>query len=434
MAVNTPVTYRNQILYSVYVRNHTPEGTFQALRRDLKRIRSLGTDILWLLPIHPIGKKARKGTLGCPYAIADYRAVNPEYGTLADFQALVEDIHSLGMKCIIDVVYNHTSPDSWLAAHHPEWFYHRSDGRFGNRVGDWTDIIDLDYAQPGLRDYQIETLKYWASLVDGFRCDVASLVPLDFWLRARREVEAVRPGCIWLCESVDPGFIAHLREEGVAVHSDGELYQAFDLGYEYDVYHQFRDCVEGKIPLSRYAEALNQQEVIYPANYVKLRFLENHDQPRAASLFPDETVLENWTALLYFQKGATLLYGGQERSCVHLPSLFEKDPVDWTSGPDRTAQLQRLAQLKRNPLLSEGAYHAQALPQDLLRVIYRAGERQLVGLFSLRGASAPAEVPVPDGRYENLIDGTQVEVQHGVVNCQGHPVALQADTARPANT
>lgn len=427
MAVNTPVTYRNQIIYSVYVRNHTPEGTFQALRRDLRRIRDLGTDILWLLPIHPIGKKARKGTLGCPYAIADYRAVNPEYGTPEDFRQLVEDVHALGMKCIIDVVYNHTSPDSWLAEHHPDWFHRRPDGSPGSRVEDWTDVADLDYGQPGLRDYQIETLKSWAGIVDGFRCDVASLVPLDFWLRAREEVEAVRPGCVWLCESVDPGFIEHLRAEGIPVHSDGELYQAFDMGYEYDVYHLFRDCVQGKIPLRRYAEALNQQEVIYPGNYCKLRFLENHDQPRAASLFPDGTVLENWTALLYFQKGPTLLYGGQERSCVHLPSLFEKDVVDWTSGPDRTEQLQRLAALKRNPLLAEGAYHAEALPQDLLRVVYRSGERRLVGVFSLKGASGPAEVPVPDGRYEDLIGGGAVEVRNGMVACQGHPLVLQAD-------
>ncbi|MBQ2244266.1 MAG: alpha-amylase, partial [Oscillospiraceae bacterium] len=139
MAVSTPKSYRNQVMYSVYVRNHTPEGTFQALRRDLGRIRGLGVDVIWLMPIHPIGEKARKGTLGSPYAIRDYRAVNPEYGTMEDFKALVDDIHALGMKCIIDVVYNHTSPDSWLVEHHPEWFYHKPDGSFGNHVGDWSD-------------------------------------------------------------------------------------------------------------------------------------------------------------------------------------------------------------------------------------------------------------------------------------------------------
>jgi len=194
MAVTTSKTLRNQVLYSVYVRNHTAEGTFEALRRDLGRVKALGADIIWLLPIHPIGAGARKGTLGSPYAISDYRAVNPELGTLEDFRRLVEDIHGLGMKCIIDVVYNHTSPDSWLMRNHPDWFYRGPEGRPGNRFGDWTDVVDLDYAKPALWDYQIETLKYWASMVDGFRCDVAPVVPLAFWLRAREEVEAVRPG------------------------------------------------------------------------------------------------------------------------------------------------------------------------------------------------------------------------------------------------
>lgn len=232
MAVNTNKTYRNQVLYSVFVRNYSEEGTFEALRRDLKRIRDLGVDIIWLMPIHPLGEKARKGSLGSPYAIRDYRAVNPEFGTLEDFKRLVEDIHSLGMKCIIDVVYNHTSPDSWLAEHHPQWFYHKEDGSFGNRVGDWTDIIDLDYSNPDLWDYQIETLKMWAQIVDGFRCDVAPLVPLDFWLKARQAVEEVRPGCFWLAESVEPEFIRDMRARGLTAHSDSEMYQAFDACYD----------------------------------------------------------------------------------------------------------------------------------------------------------------------------------------------------------
>ena len=159
MAKNTPKEYRNLVMYSVFVRNHSQEGTFEAVRRDLERIKSLGVDIIWLMPIHPIGTRARKGTAGSPYAISDYRAVHPDYGTLEDFRRLVDSIHQLGMECIIDVVYNHTSPDSWLAEHHPEWFYHRADGSLGSHVGDWTDIADLDYTHRPLWDYQIETLK-----------------------------------------------------------------------------------------------------------------------------------------------------------------------------------------------------------------------------------------------------------------------------------
>ncbi len=146
MAVSTQKTLRNQVMYQVFVRNFSDEGTFAAVQSRLDEIKALGTDIIWFMPIHPIGRQARKGTLGSPYAISDYREVNPEFGSMSDFKSLVGAIHGKGMKCIIDVVYNHTSPDSVLSQKHPEWFYHRSDGSFGNRVGDWTDIIDLDYS------------------------------------------------------------------------------------------------------------------------------------------------------------------------------------------------------------------------------------------------------------------------------------------------
>lgn len=425
MAKNTDKSYRNQIIYSVYVRNYSQEGTFEGVRRDLDRIKDLGTDIIWLMPIHPVGEQARKGTLGSPYAIQDYRAVNPEFGTLEDFRRLVDDIHAKGMKCVIDVVYNHTSPDSWLAQHHPEWFYHKPDGSFGNRVGDWTDIIDLDYAQPGLWDYQIETLKYWAAIVDGFRCDVAPLVPLEFWLRAREEVETVRPGCFWLAESVEPPFVKEGRADGLHVLSDGECFQAFDACYDYDIFDVFQSYLEGKAPLSRYAEAVNGQEVIYPENFVKLRFLENHDRARAAFVIPYRDALVNWTAFLYFQKGITLLYAGQERSCTHRPSLFDKDNVDW-SGEDLTPLLKRLAQVKRNPILTDSRYEVRALSGDILYASHRKGDRRLIGVFSVKGNSALVRVDAADGFYPNLAGGGTVEVYEGLVSCQGMPIILEA--------
>lgn len=426
MAINTPKTYRNQIMYSVYVRNHTPEGTFQALRRDLNRIKSLGADIIWLMPIHPIGEKARKGTLGSPYAIRDYRAVNPEYGTLEDFKALVDDIHSLGMKCIIDVVYNHTSPDSWLVENHPEWFYHKPDGSFGNHVGDWSDIVDLDYTQTDLWDYQIETLKMWAGIVDGFRCDVAPLLPMAFWQKAREEVEKVRPGCFWLSESVEPGFITYLRSQGLVAHTDSEVLEVFDAAYDYDIWGTFKAYLEGNAPLSAYAEAVNGQEKLYSENYVKLRYLENHDQDRAAHIIPDERSLLNWTAFLYFQKGMTLLFGGQEVGAAHRPDLFGKDDVNWNSGRDYSDYLRRLTELKREPLLADSAYHVTALPGDILLATHEKDGRKLVGLFSVRGNACQVEPGVPDGRYENLLNGDAVEVSGGQLFIDGTPIVLRA--------
>lgn len=424
MAENTERTWRNQVIYSIFVRNHTTEGTFEGVRRDLPRIRGLGVDVIWLLPIHPIGEKARKGVLGSPYAIRDYRAVNPEYGTLDDFRRMVDEAHRLGMRCVIDVVYNHTSPDSVLAAEHPEWFYHKEDGSFGNRVGDWSDIIDLDYTDRGLWAYQIETLKYWASMVDGFRCDVAPLVPLGFWREARAAVESVRPGCLWLAETVDPDFISALRAEGFGCLSDCQTYEAFDICYDYDIYPVFRDYLDGAVPLARYAEAVNRQEVAYPANYSKLRFLENHDQARAAFLVPDGPSLLNWTAFSFFQKGTGFIYAGQEAGCAHLPNLFYKDPVDWT-GPDRSEQFRRLCALKKHPLMADSAYTVQALPGDVLYAVHRKGGRRLAGVFSVRGAKALVRVDVPDGWYENLFDGGRVEVKDARVSCRGVPIIIE---------
>lgn len=424
MAEGTDKTYRNQVIYSVYVRSHTPEGTFEGVRRDLPRIRELGVDTVWLMPIHPIGEQARKGSLGSPYAIRDYRAVNPEYGTLEDFRRLVDEIHALGMRCIIDVVYHHTAPDSVLVREHPEWFFRRADGSLGNKVGDWTDIVDLDYGHRGLWDYLIETLEYWASMVDGFRCDVASLVPLAFWKEARERVEAVRPGCLWLAETVEPPFILALRERGFDCLSDCQAYEAFDLCYDYDIYQTFRDYLEGKCPLERYAQAVSRQETIYPDNYVKLRFLENHDQLRAAFLIPGERERLNWTAFQFFQKGTALIYAGQEREDPHLPSLFDRDPVDW-SGHDRSQLFRKLAGLKRHPLMAGGTYRVEALPGDVLRAVYRKGERQLVGIFSVKGTAGPVRVEAPDGRYEDLISGGLVEVSRGLVSCKGAPAAFE---------
>ena len=426
MAINTPKSYRNQVMYSVYVRNHTPEGTFQALRRDLGRIKSLGTDIIWLMPIHPIGKVARKGSLGSPYAISDYRAVNPEYGTLEDFKALVDDIHALGMKCIIDVVYNHTSPDSWLVNNHPEWFYHKPDGSFGNHVGDWTDIVDLDYEQKELWDYQIETLKMWAEIVDGFRCDVAPLLPMAFWQKAREEVEKVRPGCFWLSESVEPGFIRYLRSQGLVAHTDSEVLEVFDAAYDYDIWGTFKAYLEGSAPLSAYAEAVNGQESLYPENYVKLRYLENHDQDRAAYIIPDEKALLNWTAFLYFQKGMTLLFGGQEVGAAHRPDLFGKDDVNWNGDQDYSNYLRCLAQLKRDPLFADSSYHVTALPGEILLAVHEKNGCKMVGLFSVRGNACQVVAGLPDGRYENLLTGDSVEISGGKLHMDGTPVVVRA--------
>ena len=423
MARNTDPSLQKQVIYSVYVRNHTEEGTFLSVIPDLDRIRALGTDIIWFMPIHPIGVEGKKGSLGCPYANRDYRSVNPAYGTMADFRRLVDEIHARGMKVMIDVVYNHTSPDSVLFREHPEYFYRKSDGKPGNKIGDWSDVIDLDYANVELWNYQIETLCFWAGIVDGFRCDVASFVPLMFWKWAREAVEKVHPGFIWLAETVHRTFGLRCRREGIYSMRDAEAFEAFDIEYEYDIREIFDAWLYGRAPLSHYLDLMNYQETTYPENYNKLRFLENHDQPRIASFITEEQDLVNYTAMLYFLKGTTMLYAGQEFENTHLPSLFEKDPIDRETGKDLSALMRRLYEIKRTALSEKDDFLARADDKKAIAVLERVGEGvRKLGVFSLRSESGEEEVPAPDGEYRNLIDGSAVSVKNGKIFCAGRPI------------
>lgn len=424
MANDSPLSLRNEVMYCVFVRNYSAKGTFEAVRRDLERIAALGVNTIWLMPIHPVGKVSRKGSLGSPYAISDYRAVNPEFGTESDLRRLVDDIHALGMRCIIDVVYNHTSPDSVLAHDHPEWFFRDESGAPGRHVADWSDIVDLDYgSSPALWDYQIDTLKMWAELVDGFRCDVASVVPLELWLRARAEVAKIRPGALWLAESVERRFISFHRASGAYCATDGELYRAFDLCYDYDVAEQFMAAAASAGCLPDYVRELNAQEQIYPANYGKLRFLENHDRPRAAFLLPDSALRRAWTALEFTLRGTALIYAGQERSAKHTPSLFDRDTVDW-SGEDISPLIRRLAEIKRREIFRTGKCSV-ANPNGAVTVTYTDAESKLVGAFPVTRDAGLIPVSLSDGQYTNLINGETVDVFFGMISTNGESVIIE---------
>lgn len=425
MAFNTDLSLRDSVIYSIYVRSHTEEGTFRAIIPDLPRIKALGTDIIWFMPIHPIGVKGKKGSLGCPYANRDYRTTNPCYGTMADFKALVDAIHAEGMKVMIDVVYNHTSPDSTLVSEHPEFFYKKPDGSFGNKVGEWSDVVDLDYSNPALWDYQIDSLKLWASIVDGFRCDVASCVPVAFWEKARAEVAKVNPSCIWLAESVHEIMTFFCRSDGIYAATDAELYSAFDMEYDYDIWRLYEEYLKGTMPLSSWLHGLNIQETVYPSNYVKMHCLENHDQPRIASYIQDAKSLRNFTALLFFLKGATLLYAGQEYCSTHLPSLFEKEDITRNEEANISAYLAKLAEIKKTVLSNRDVCHLEADDAKHIAVALRGNaEKKKLGVFSLKGTAEAVSVKFADGTYINRISGQPVVVKDGILATDGEPVII----------
>jgi glycosidase len=327
---------------------------------------------------------------------------------------------------MIDVVYNHTSPDSTLWNHHPEFFYRKPDGRPGNRVGEWTDVIDLDYAAAGLWDYQIESLRYWASIVDGFRCDVAPLVPMEFWGQARDEVAKINPGCVWLAETVHRSFGALLRRGGACCARDTEVFSAFDMEYEYDVRETFESYLSGGTSLGHWLDLLDFQESVYPDNYDKLRFLENHDTARIASLARGSYDLGNLTALSFFLKGTTLVYAGQEVASKRQPSLFDRDAIEWDTGRDLSDLMRRLARIKHDVLGARDFISFRADDECDVAVVTRDDGTGKMGVFSLRGQDADVSVELSDGPYENLLDGREVLVRDGALHSDGQPVIVCA--------
>lgn len=410
-------------IYSIYVRNHTEEGTFKAVLKDLKRIKDLGVDVIWLMPIHPIGQRNKKGSLGCPYSAEDYGLVNPEYGSLSDFKDLVQAIHDLDMEVMIDVVYNHTSYDSKLMKDHADYFYKTESGDFGNRFGDWTDVADLDFDNEGLWDLLIDHLKYWVSQgVDGFRCDVAPLVPLEFWVKAKEEVAKVKENVLWLAESVHPSFRDFMKEKGYYAASDQEMYAAFDLTYDYDVHHDFEAYIKGEMNLEAYSDVLNKQNEAYKAEDMKLRFVENHDQPRAMSFLSTLDQMMNWTAFKYFEKGGMLIYAGQEALNTNCPSLFDTDPVDWSTMNESYVELLRqLYSLNQKANLDGENYVVKALHDDIIAV----ENNDYLGLFNLKGYEGVIDTDLPSNDFVNMIDASHVEVKMGKLHTRELPLIIK---------
>jgi hypothetical protein len=412
MASETPNSYRNLVIYEIYVRNHGASGSFKDVEKDLPRLHTLGVDILWFMPIHPIGMLNRKGSLGCPYSVRDYRGINPEYGTRDDFAHLVEQIHQRGMKVMIDVVFNHTSHDSVLAKEHPEYFHQDGNGRPTTTVPEWSDVIDLKHPNPALSAYLLETLQGWVELgVDGFRCDVASLVPLKFWQQTRSRLAKTRPGIIWLAESVHANFVGTRRAKGLTGLSDSQLYTVFDMTYDYDIWPIWQLAVQGKLPVRRYIEMLRYQDCIYPENFIKMRCVENHDQARIMRLAPTRSQGMAWTAFEAFNKGPFLIYAGQESGTKHTPSLFDIDKVDWS---DYSLQpiLCRLARLKKDPAQVKGRFVIiQADPA--IQAAWEYADMSLYGIFNTSGKVGYIMVNLPDGTYRDILNDGQLTVRGG---------------------
>jgi hypothetical protein len=428
MALNGSIDRRTLVVYSVMVRNHGPNGTFPDVEADLPRIRALGADAVWFLPIHPIGKVRRKGGLGSPYSISDYREVNPEYGTAGDFARLIRRAHALGLRVLIDAVFNHTAHDSVLAAEHPQYFHTDGLGRPLSTVPEWSDVIDLRHPHPGLTAALIDCMAGWLRLgVDGFRCDVASLVPMSFWREARAAAAKINPGTLWIAESVHPAFAADRRARGLAVAGDAELGEVFDLLYDYDFFPILQAAMTGRIGAGRVLEMQRFQEATLPSRCAKLRFTENHDQARTASVAPNTPLAGAWTAFTAFLPGAFLIHSGQESGVRHTPSLFDRDPVDWNGYPLEPF-FSALSRIKKDPAVGTGRFIPIGA-EPVIQAAWASAGHGLLGVFNVTGAAGPIAVRVPDGEHEDVLNGGAVSVRSGRMPAPESASVLRVDAA-----
>ncbi len=415
-------------IYQVFVRNYGREGTLNEVRRDLSRIRAMGFNCLYLLPIHPVGCVGRKGTLGSPYSVRDYYAVEPSLGTMADFTDFVREAHQLDMSVIMDMVIHHTARDHEWVYEHPEYYMRDESGNFRIAVPEWSDIYDLDFDNTQLQGKLIRMLQFWARKnVDGFRFDVASLIPMSFWKKARKETDSVRKDLIWLGESVETSMVRNLRKAAVPVCSDSELSEVFDHLYPYDSLDVFYDAVLRK-ELKPYEQLLEYSFSVFPQGMKRVMCLENHDRQRISALLGQRMGrIENWTAFSFLCPSTAFMYNGQETMDVRTPDLFEHNPVDWRKKDKGFAELIR----KLNQIRSETQPYMLAaefpLNADALEICEYGRKKMWYGCFNVNGAREKIQINLKDGQYRNMIDDKLFTVKDGMIDADACPVYIQTE-------
>ncbi len=401
-----PEWSKNATVYQLNTRQFSEEGTFRAAQEALPRIKALGADIVWLMPIHPIGEENRKGTLGSPYAVKDYYGVNPEFGTLEDLKAFVDEAHALGMYVILDWVANHTAWDNPLRTEHPDWYERDWNGDFRPTPWwDWSDIIDLDYSKPEVREYMTAAMKYWVRDVgiDGYRCDVAGFVPVQFWNNVRKELDAIKP-------------VFMLAEwESRDLHAE-----AFDMTYAWSWYEAVHDVVNGHAPLSKLFVYYSWRESSYPKEAYRLTGVSNHDanawEATQFEAFGD--ALEAAIVLSVVGDGLPMIYNGQEAGNPKRLKFFEKDPIEWRPHPIGDLYRKLFALKHENTALWNGQWGATMIrvwnsrPDDVLSFVRENDADTVFAVINF--TVEPQSVTFSDapfaGSYTEYFSGSAVDI------------------------
>ncbi|MEG3125452.1 alpha-amylase family glycosyl hydrolase [Sphingomonas sp. GB1N7] len=401
---------KDAVIYQLNTRQFSKEGTFRAAQTQLPRLKKLGVDVIWLMPIHPIGAKNRKGTLGSPYSVRDYMAVNPEFGTKADLKAFVDAAHAQGLHVILDWVANHTAWDNAWVTQHPDWYKRDWAGNFHPTPWwDWSDIIDLDYSKPGLRKAMTEAMAYWVRDfgIDGYRADVAGYVPLDFWEGVRADLQAIRP-VFMLAEWKTPDL----------------LMRAFDATYSWQWYETMEGLYEGKANATSLYGYYSENEKGWPKAGMRLLWIENHDinswHKTEFEAFGD--MLPAAITLEMISEGLPMIYNGQEACNPKRLEFFEKDAIDW-SKPCALNDLYRdlIAFRKSHPALGNGKWGATMVkvendkPAQVFSFVRAAGKDKVFAAFNF--SKAPVTVTFPTtlqaGSYREFRTGARTVVKAG---------------------
>jgi len=394
-ARSSPAWVHDGVIYEIFPRQFSAQGDFNGVTAQLDRLQQLGVTILWLMPIHPVGKLKAKGTLGSPYAVRDYYGINPEYGTAADLHRLVSEAHKRHLKLIIDIVANHTSWDSVMMKS-PAFYTHDAGGKIIPPMPDWSDVADLNYDNAALRRYMIDMLKYWIREfdLDGYRCDAAGMVPTDFWEQARLELSALKPDIVMLAEWEDPPLMA----------------RAFDLDYSWKLYGAVGEVIQGRQPAFVIREQWSRDAAQYEQGALRMRFSDNHDQNRAIARFGEPAALAA-SALMFTLDGVPMLYDGMEVGDTAesgAPALFEKLPILW-SVAERRPQFPRfyqqiIALRKAHPALrgTDVAWVHNSDEGRVLSFMRHSGSETLLVAINLSSQPFVGVIEAGGGSYEEV--------------------------------
>lgn len=384
-------------IYEVNIRQYTEEGTFKAFQSHLPRIKDMGIDILWFMPITAISQTNKKGSLGSYYACSSYTKINPEFGTDADFKNLVDAAQALGMKVIIDWVANHTGRHHEWMTQNPSWFVQDAAGHFTERNG-WDDVVDLNYSNNAMRAALIDAMHYWVKQfnLDGFRCDMAHLVPLDFWVEARTSLENTKT-LYWLAEC-----------EELSYH------RVFDTTYAWSWMHATEKFGKGHHGIHEVYNVLHQYAQ-YPNGASKLFFTSNHDENSWNGTEYEKygVAAKAWAVFTFTWNGQPLIYSGQELPNHKRLAFFDKDQIQWTNLQPTLHDFYKtlLTARKQYPVLQTG--NVFNLPTEAGVMAYIKQDQSNIALIILNLSEQIHLVPIKheafNGRFTNLFSGLSFE-------------------------